>query len=183
MDNKILYLRGKSSNGDSPTFPSPSELKYGEIVINYLENLEAIGIKNADDAIAVFSPNNTIKGLESSINTHITYMIDGNEKLKDPHSLSKEQVGLGNVQNRTDYELDVSTAIVNALSSKISKSSVYNKLEKTEGVDTTKVALSAAMGKILDEAIFAQGGGLETTINNLSERIAVMEANVGITTT
>lgn len=83
------------------------------------------------------------KALETSVNNHIS---DTN----NPHGVTKEQVGLGNVDNTSDLNKPISTATQSALNNKVDKVSGKSlvqdsQITKLEGLDdqdtlTSKIA-------------------------------------------
>lgn len=83
------------------------------------------------------------KALETSVNSHIS-------DTSNPHQVTKEQVGLGNVDNTSDLNKPISTATQSALNNKVDKvtgkSLVSNsQITKLEGLDdqdtlTSKIA-------------------------------------------
>ena len=67
MSKKILLKRSnqKESNGQ-PKLPLPSQIDYGELVINYAKDTETLAIKNSDDKIVTFNKINIVQTNGSS---------------------------------------------------------------------------------------------------------------------
>lgn len=83
------------------------------------------------------------KALETSVNSHIS-------DTSNPHQVTKEQVGLGNVDNTSDLNKPISTAVQSALNGKVDKVTGKSlvsdsQITKLEGLDdqdtlTSKIA-------------------------------------------
>lgn len=67
MSKKILLKRSnqKESNGQ-PKLPLPSQIDYGELVINYAKDTETLAIKNSDNKIVTFNKINIVQTSGSS---------------------------------------------------------------------------------------------------------------------
>ena len=65
---------------------------------------------------------NSSKGVQDNLDNHIA-------NKNNPHEVTKEQVGLGNVDNTADIDKPLSSATINALSEKSDKADTYTKSE------------------------------------------------------
>lgn len=175
MKNKAIHIHSSKTDDNGIILPDINQTDYGELIINTSEGNETITFKNSNNEYAFISKGADIAKVTDSVLEHVDYIIDDHHT-QDPHNLTKLQIGLENVQNHSDRQLELSIAFQIALKSKINKADVYNKLVETDGIDTTKVPLSASMGQVLSTAIYSQSGGLTETISDLEQRISVMEA-------
>ena len=82
-------------------------------------NKLALALKNLIDGKA---SNYDLSIVQSALNTHVA-------NTSNPHSVTKAQVGLGNVDNTSDANKPVSTATQGALDLKADKSTTYTKTE------------------------------------------------------
>ncbi len=55
---KLIHIKSKQRGDDnvSPKLPTPEQLEYGELAINYGKGVETIAIKNEKDEIVKFVP-------------------------------------------------------------------------------------------------------------------------------
>lgn len=105
-----------------------------------------ISFKENEDGSVTISASGDV----SSEDTVARDTIDNHKLNKNnPHNVTAEQVGLGNVDNTADLDKPISTAVQTALNDKVDKSDVQDNLEST---DTTS-PLSANQGRILNEKI------------------------------
>ena len=96
------------------------------------------------------------KSLETTVSSHIS-------NTSNPHSVTKAQVGLGNVDNTSDANKPVSTAQQTALNLKADKSNTYTKTE----VDT---AISTALASAVQyKGTVANYSDLPTTGNKVGD--------------
>ena len=58
--DKVLHKRSNQLVEDAPKLPTPEQLEYGEIAINYASEKETISIKNANNEIVTFSSDKII---------------------------------------------------------------------------------------------------------------------------
>ena len=94
----------------------------------------------------------------------------------NPHSVTKAQVGLGNVDNTSDANKPLSTAQQAALNAKIAISDIVDNVTTT----TTNVPLSANQGKVLKDAIDNINTLLtsnEASLDTLQEIVDFIETN------
>lgn len=105
-----------------------------------------ISFKENDDGSVTISASGDV----SSEDTVARETID-NHKLdkNNPHNVTAEQVGLGNVDNTADLDKPISTAIQTALNGKVDKIDVKDNLESTDTISP----LSANQGKVLNKKI------------------------------
>ena len=160
---KIQHIKSKSLNSESngPKLPTPEQIEYGEIAINYLKDNETISIKNSENEIVTFKSN---KVLEKTLNDHVS-------NYDNPHQVTKEQIGLGNVNNTSDLEKPLSNAATIELNKKINSGDVIDNLITN---DSTK-PLSANQGKVLKDLIDGIGEGQVGDISDLLARVSALE--------
>lgn len=160
---KILHFRSSSLNkeGNGAKVPSGDLLSYGEIAINYLKDYETFFIKNTEDEVIAFK---TTKEIENNLNSHI-------KDYNNPHQVTKEQIGLGNVNNTSDLDKPISNLAAIELNNKINSGDVIDNLVTN---DSSK-PLSANQGKILKELIDNIGEGQIGDISDLLARVASLE--------
>lgn len=97
------------------------------------------------------------------------------DNVENPHKVEKTYIhGLWNVENTSDLDKPISTAIQTNLDGKFAISEIYNSLEENNSIDLTKVPLSAAQGKVLSESIGALED-IDETISDLDARITALE--------
>ena len=60
---KLIHIKSKQRGDDSisPKLPTPEQLEYGEIAINYGTGVETIAIRNEKDEIVKFVPEKAIR--------------------------------------------------------------------------------------------------------------------------
>ena len=141
--------------------PTPTQIEYGEIAINYLKDNETISIRNSEDEIVTFKSN---KVLEKTLNDHVS-------NYDNPHQVTKGQIGLGNVNNTSDLDKPLSNAATTELNKKINSGDVVDNLTTN---DSTK-PLSANQGKVLKGLIDGIGGGQAGDISDLLARVSALE--------
>ena len=56
----VYHKKSNQTSDGKPKLPTPKQLEYGEIAINYSTDMETISIKNANNAIVTFSADNII---------------------------------------------------------------------------------------------------------------------------
>lgn len=165
MANKkhLLHVKSEELNteGNGPKLPLASDIDYGEIAINYLKGNETISIKNNKNEIVTFKSN---KVLEKTLNDHVS-------NYDNPHQVTKEQIGLGNVNNTSDLEKPLSNAATIELNKKINSGDVIDNLTTN---DSTK-PLSANQGKVLKDLINGIGEGQVGDISDLLARVSALE--------
>lgn len=116
-----------------------------------------------DDLTAEISNRGTADGiLQDNIDNHIT---DKN----NPHEVTKEQIGLGNVDNTSDLNKPISTATQNALNTKVSNTREINGYPLSSDITLT----ASDVGALPDT----------TTINNLTTAEQQSALNSGANTT
>lgn len=59
---KVIHIKSKQrgEDGKSPKLPTCEQLQYGEIAINYGDGIETIAIRNENDEIIKFIPENKV---------------------------------------------------------------------------------------------------------------------------
>ena len=79
MPKQLIHPHSRVVTGDSqPKLPTPDQLAYGEIAVNYAEGVETLSIRNAGDNIVEFKPLHTI---QSAITQAIDEAIGGGGSL------------------------------------------------------------------------------------------------------
>lgn len=166
MENvSILNKRSCVVTDGSPKLPTYDQLGYGEIAINYADGYETLSIRNSSDEVQSLS-----LGVSDDLSDHIA-------DTDNPHSVTKAQVGLGNVDNTADMDKPVSTSQQAALDAKLDNAEnggVANDLE----TNSSTVALSAAQGIILYEMLDDLTGGASADLSELIARVAAVEEEI-----
>ena len=157
----LLHVKSKQLVEGKPKLPLASDIDYGEIAINYLKDNETISIKNSENEIVTFKSN---KVLEKTLNDHVS-------NYDNPHQVTKEQIGLGNVNNTSDLEKPLSNAAKIELNKKINSGDVIDNLTTN---DSTK-PLSANQGKVLKGLIDGIDQGQVGDISDLLARVSALE--------
>lgn len=155
------------------TTPTEDILEYGEIAICYQSGDESISIKNSDNEITTISLE-TIKGAT-----------EHTEDMNNPHEVTAEQLNLENVQNHSDENLEISTAMQEILDLKLNISDVYSDSFYETSDDGTltlrndvdedtyeKLALAASYGDTLSSVI---SSFLSGSTDDLEARICALE--------
>lgn len=112
---------------------------------------------NAENANAgrITAETNRATNAENSNNKLIT---DHKANVSNPHKVTKDQVGLGNVDNTSDVNKPISTAVQNALNNKVTKSNTAD----TNGL-LNSLTTSSDAPKDADYYISQYSGGGTTT--------------------
>ena len=108
--------------------------------------------------------NTSSKGVQDKLDIHVT-------NKANPHQVTKEQVGLGNVDNTADIDKPISTSAESALSTKANKVDVYTKDETTgliNGIVTSNVSGHRGYLTLAD----AQAAQASLTSNTVVEVLA-----------
>lgn len=155
-----------TSNGE-PKAPTIDKLQYGEIAINYAAGKETLFIRNSNDEIAGSLINGVAEKALAAINEHVS-------RTDNPHGVTKEQVGLGNVDNTSDIDKPVSNATQELIDRKLEKTAVVDNLTTNSSTE----ALSAAQGIELKKMIEEISGGVSSDLTGLITRIAAVEEEV-----
>lgn len=169
IDGKILHKRSNETNGDgTPKAPSLNDLEYGEIAFNFSKDVETMFIRNANDEIIANLINGTDERALQVMTEHIG-------RKDNPHNTTKEQIGLGNVDNTADIDKPISNATQLALDNKIEKTDITNNLS----TNSSEKVLSAAQGIELKKLIDNVAGEIVATdITNLVARVVSLEEEV-----
>lgn len=155
-----------TSNGE-PKAPTIDKLQYGEIAINYAAGKETLFIRNSNDEIVGSLINGVAEKALAAINEHVS-------RTDNPHGVTKEQVGLGNVDNTSDIDKPVSNATQELIDRKLEKTAVVDNLTTNSSTE----ALSAAQGIELKKRIGEISGGVSSDLTGLITRIAAVEEEV-----
>ena len=166
----LLHIRSNMPNveGNGPKLPTPEQIEYGEIAINYLKDNETISIKNSKNEIVTFNFKESQNG-NTDITGHIT-------NYNNPHRLSKTNIeGLNNIDNTSDYEKPLSTALIEALKTKMGIDELYNVNNTEDNANLQTRPTSASSGKIMKDTIDAYGGDWEENRGKIIARIEALE--------
>lgn len=176
MPNKISLKRSNSLVGGTAKVPSATDLDYGELAINYSAGHEAVFIKNsANNVVNVIKTNTEIAATQGNLTSHIA-------NKANPHSVTKAQVGLGDVDNTSDAAKPLSNAATTALSAKLDKQGgIVNNLT----TNSTSQALSAEQGVVLKGMIqSAQSSSssatqqVQSSLDAIQSRVTAVEEEV-----
>ena len=171
MSKKVLNKRSNVVLGDgNPKIPTAEQMEYGEIAINYASGVETLSTKNADDEVVSVLINGMMQTIGESLAMH-------EARNDNPHGVTKEQVGLGNVDNTSDVDKPISTAQQAELDTKLNNAAnggVANNLT----TNSSDVALSAAQGIVLNQKISEMTGGAIENLQALENRVAAVEQEI-----
>lgn len=181
MSKKILLKRSSAVTDEgSAKLPEASDLRYGELALNYASGYETLSLKNSDNEIIGFDVN-----AANALRAHI-------QDMDNPHETSKEQIGLGNVDNTADVDKPVSTLQQAALDDKLYAASVEDEDDTTDenvandtyGIVNNLVstssdkALSAYQGYLLAQQLDDVTEGNATDLSDLTARVVALEEEV-----
>lgn len=181
MSKKILLKRSSAVTDEgTPKLPEASDLRYGELALNYASGYETLSLKNSDNEIIGFDVN-----AANALRAHI-------QDMDNPHETSKEQIGLGNVDNTADVDKPVSTLQQAALDDKLYAASVEDEDDTTDenvandtyGIVNNLVstssdkALSAYQGYLLAQQLDDVTEGNATDLSDLTARVVALEEEV-----
>ena len=171
MSRTVLNKRSNVVLEDgSPKIPTADQLNYGEIAINYASGVETLSTKNADDEVVSVLINGMMQTIGESLAMH-------EARNDNPHGVTKEQVGLGNVDNTSDVDKPISTAQQAELDTKLNNAAnggVANNLT----TNSSDVASSAAQGIVLQQKISEMTGGAIENLQALENRVAAVEQEI-----
>lgn len=171
MATTILHKRSNELLEDgTPKIPSADQLQQGEIAINYAAGLETLSTKNSNSEVVTVLINGLMQTIGESLAMH-------EARNDNPHGVTKEQVGLDNVDNTSDAEKPVSTLQQAELDKKLNNAAnggIANNLT----TNSSEVALSAAQGIILQEKISEMTGGAIADLQALEERVSSVEQEI-----
>lgn len=157
---KILHKKSAIENAK----PTSSELEHGEIAINYFSGKEAIFIKNSSNNIVEIPSGTQIDTVKSTLETHI------NNK-ENPHAVTKEQIGLGRVDNTSDIDKPISRLQGEEIGKKVNITDIVDNLT----TNASDQPLSAAQGIELNERLSKITGGASADLTALTTRVAAIE--------
>lgn len=180
MSKKILLKRSSAVTDGSPKLPESDDMSYGELAINFAKGYERISMKNSDNEIVELDVN-----VSSTLSDHMS-------DTDNPHSVTKSQIGLANVDNTSDADKPVSTLQQEALDDKLYKYSVddesdtsdENVANDTYGIvnnlasTSTDKALSAYQGYLLTKELENATDGTTSDLTAMVERITALEEEV-----
>ena len=168
MAYKFLNKRSSTVLDDgTPKLPTADQLEYGEIAINYGAGVETLSIKNSDGEIVDVYINGLMQTIAESLAMH-------EARTDNPHGVTKDDVGLGNVDNTSDTDKPVSTEQKTALDLKLDTDDVVDNLTTSS---STK-ALSAAQGVALQELINNMTSGSQSDLSSLISRVTAIEEEI-----
>lgn len=175
--NKHVYLMRSNQLVDGVAkSPSASQLEYGEVAINYLKGYESLFTKNSENEVVnLLSNDKTVASLTDMVTQH-------EQDYNNPHNVTKEQIGLGNVDNTADIDKPVSTAMQKELDKKLN---IYGGIVDNLTTNSTTQALSAYQAIVLSQKIAdAQSGSSSETqavtakLDAISTRVASVEEEI-----
>ena len=171
MATTILHKRSNELLEDgTPKIPSADQLQQGEIAINYAAGLETLSTKNSNNEVVTVLINGLMQTIGESLAMH-------EARNDNPHGVTKEQVGLANVDNTSDAEKPLSTLQQAELDKKLNNAAnggIANNLT----TNSSEVALSAAQGIILQEKISEMTGGAIADLQELEQRVSSVEQEI-----
>ena len=170
QNKKVLNIRSNQIVDGAPKSPTSEQIQYGEIAINYAAGVETMFTKNSDNEIVSLSINGDYSTLAESLAMH-------EARNDNPHGVTKQQVGLGNVDNTSDMNKPVSTAQQTELNKKLNNAAnggVANNLT----TNSSEVALSAAQGIVLNQKIDKMTGGAIENLQELEQRVTAVEQEI-----
>lgn len=176
MATTILHKRSDELLEDgTPKIPSADQLQQGEIAINYAAGVETLSTKNSNDEVVTVLINGLMQTIGESLAMH-------EARNDNPHGVTKDQVGLGNVDNTADMDKPVSTLQQAELDKKLNNAAnggIANNLT----TNSSDVALSAAQGIVLQEKITQMTGGAIADLQALEQRVSAVEQEIQEATT
>lgn len=155
---------------NQPKLPQSENILHGEIAINYKAGVETLSIKNSDDEIVSMPINGMLQDVASALAKH-------ESRNDNPHSVTKEQVGLGNVDNTADIDKPISVLQQEALDEKLNNAEnggIANNLT----TNASNIALSAAMGIELNNKLDSVTEGTVGNLQALEVRVASIEEEI-----
>ena len=171
MSRTVLNKRSNIVLEDgNPKIPTPDQLDYGEFAINYASGVETLSTKNSNDEVVSVLINGMMQTIGESLAMH-------EARNDNPHGVTKEQVGLGNVDNTSDVDKPISTAQQAELDTKLNNAAnggIANNLT----TNSSDVALSAAQGIVLNQKISEMTGGAIENLQALENRVAAVEQEI-----
>ena len=90
---KLIHIKSKQhgETQTSPKLPTPDQLEYGEIAINYGDGIETIAIRNENDEIVKFVPE---KRMMEYVDRRIREAIE-DAKSRSPFNIDNESIDSG----------------------------------------------------------------------------------------
>lgn len=171
MSRTVLNKRSNVVLEDgSPKIPTADQLNYGEIAINYASGVETLSTKNSDDEVVSVLINGMMQTIGESLAMH-------EARNDNPHGVTKEQVGLGNVDNTSDVDKPISTAQQAELDTKLNNAANGGVADNLT-TNSSDVALSAAQGIVLNQKISEMTGGAIENLQALENRVAAVEQEI-----
>lgn len=170
MDNIIFTVLPKRSNEEGKA-PQASQLEQSEIAVNYNAGTEAIYMKNSENQIVGIPFNiSAVSEISDALNKH-------QARNDNPHGVTKEQVGLGKVDNTPDLEKPLSAAQTAAINSKLDNADNGGVVNDLTTNDSQK-ALSAAQGIELSKKISEMTGGAIAGLEALEQKVSAVEEEI-----
>lgn len=171
MSRTVLNKRSNVVLEDgNPKIPTADQLNYGEIAINYASGVETLSTKNSDDEVVSVLINGMMQTIGESLAMH-------EARNDNPHGVTKEQVGLGNVDNTSDVDKPISTAQQAELDTKLNNAANGGVADNLT-TNSSDVALSAAQGIVLNQKISEMTGGAIENLQALENRVAAVEQEI-----
>ena len=88
---KLIHIKSKqrAKDNESPKLPTSDQLEYGEIAINFGKDIETIAIRNENDEIVKFIPENKVREyIQRAINSAIPEIVEKIEERFDNSGIS-----------------------------------------------------------------------------------------------
>lgn len=171
MSRTVLNKRSNVVLEDgNPKIPTADQLNYGEIAINYASGVETLSTKNSDDEVVSVLINGMMQTIGESLAMH-------EARNDNPHGVTKEQVGLGNVDNTSDVDKPISTAQQAELDTKLNNAANGGVADNLT-TNSSDAALSAAQGIVLNQKISEMTGGAIENLQALENRVAAVEQEI-----
>ena len=159
---------GNQTTYDYDSFGKVDDVKVGgaSVVTDKIANLGTMASETAADystkAIA-----DTLYADKTTTDNHIT-------NTNNPHSVTKEQVGLGNVDNTSDLDKPISTATQEALDGKQDVLTQQQINATNSGIDSSKVEIYDGYAALINEkADYSTVASLSSTVSQNTSNIAL----------
>lgn len=168
MSKRIFFKNSSSVDSEgNAVLPSSSTMDYGEIFINYASGVECLSIKNSNDEAVTL---NFSEG--DGVTAHIA-------DTDNPHEVTAEDIGLGNISNTADSDFGVNDTLQEALDGKLDIAKIWNYIALTDGTNTytetelSEWAFSASQGNVLNTSLNAF---INQDLSDIESRIEALEA-------
>ena len=138
-----------------------------EIIVNNKATINSVYTKSEADSIFATIANVNNKADSSTLSTHIA-------NTNNPHQVTKEQVGLGNVDNTSDLDKPISTATQTALDGKQDVLTQQQLNATNSGIDSSKVEIYDGYAALINEkADYSTVASLSSAVSQNTSNIAL----------